>query len=227
MIRATNAFPFRSVGVIQIQYFDEVENAHAVATGTVYFFSIPGKPHRNIVLGAGHNLIHLINDDVSAVKVSFGNSFACFIAKRNAWGGYRVAVSGKQGTYGDYGVAVLDMDVPETLSPIPLQKVVDVSSINVVVAGCLAGNTRNGDFGIWQNTVNAKTDTSQVIDYAVGTTVKGMSGGPVILDEGEAAKAIGIIGGDGTVGGQDRGLAKAIDDDTISDILGLIDKALS
>lgn len=230
---ALPTFPILSVGVLQIDYMDKTNNRQYLATGTVYLFSIDDEPNRSIVLGARHNLLHLINqnESVNHVKISFGNNFYCSVDElMGEEEGYRVVVSDRIGTLGDYGVAVLEKDVPDSIRPIPLQRVVQGQPINVVVAGCAEGNANNGDLRIFQKSVVAKTDVNGVVYYPGGTTDKGMSGGPVIIGDVLTAKAIGIVGGDGEIDDkkgnvQKCSLAKSIDDETIRDIRQLIEQA--
>lgn len=227
MIPAPQAFPFLSVGILQIA-FTAKGKAQERVVGTVYLFSIDDQPNRKVVLGAKHNLSHLKNpnEEVDYVKIYFG-SFDCDASERYEGAGYRVALSKKEGTRGDYGVLVLDKEVPASITPIPLQRVVQGLPIDITLAGCIGGNVLNNIFKIYQENVTAGTYAKGVINYPKGTTKEGMSGGPVILGDGAMAKAIGIIGGDGIIGDQEWGLSKCIDDETISDILQLTIDALS
>ncbi|MCU0829826.1 MAG: hypothetical protein MUE52_21230 [Tabrizicola sp.] len=220
--KAPNAAPFKSVAAL---FLDDGQGTSY--RGSVFLIQTSRHKRQDIVLGAGHNLVHLADKSLETQLTFQGLRDVNSIAVRGN-GSFRYGVADKAMPR-DFGVAVLAEALPNQIVPLTLTTPTDKTDHAVGVAGSVADLAKKGDTAIY----GAKTTVTALGTYlysAPGVTVPGMSGGPVYPD-GETAQAIGLVHGTGTISfGQGNILADlyvAMTAENIDLIDGLIDHALA
>lgn len=221
LTKAPKAFPYTSVGVIEI-----FASGGETYRGSVFLIKTDKYDRQDIVLGAGHNLTHLSDSD-SEVHVTFYNNRDVNSVATRGGGGFRYAIADSK-MPSDFGVAVLAEALPGAIKPIPLTTPEDATTLEALVAGGVADNVAAGDRAIFENSAEMHVHGG-VLYCDPGTTAQGMSGGPIL--ESDGAKAIGVIHGTGTVkiGGGDpkpADLGVTFTADNIAEIDALIALAL-
>jgi hypothetical protein len=201
--------------------------------GSVFLIRTDQHNRRDVVLGAGHSLVHLTEDVVYTEVKTYGNRDVNAIAQRNN-GSFRAAVAGKA-LPRDFGVAILQEPIPEFIepghrhvTPLLLKRPDDAQQILVTVSGAIADEVMRGDEAVW--VADTVITTHGEVSYSVpNVTRPGMSGGPVVIAN-ETASAIGLIHGNGTInlgyGPVAKDLYVTLTDAHIALINQLIDAAL-
>ena len=160
-------------------------------------------------------------DQITEVHFTFYTGRDVNTAARKRNGSYRFAVKGTE-LFDDYGVMILEEDAPANVQPILLQKVNEGNSLTGMVAGCIGDKVKIEDRIIYRNPAVIETNVLRFLHYPIGTTQPGMSGGPVLVGDGQQATAIGIIHGEGTINQQKYDLAKSINQTTLDSLQELI-----
>jgi hypothetical protein len=189
--------PYLSVASIKM-----VDKSDAKYYGSVFLIRTAKHDRRDVVVGAGHSLVHLDEGVVYTEVRTFGNRDVNAVASRQN-GSFRSAVAGKA-LPKDFGVAILQEPIPEFIepghrhvTPLLVKSPDDAQQIHVTVSGAIADEMMRGDDAIWLAETVVTTHGS--VSYsAPNVTRPGMSGGPVVIAN-ETASAIGLVHGNGTI----------------------------
>lgn len=214
-------YPFLSVGVVEIWYG---AGERRLAIGSGFLFRTAASDRRTLILGAGHNLVHL-GPGLREARFTFYTERDVRSVAVRPDGTLRYAVAGVTRPF-DFGVMVLAEDAPPGVEPISLRPHESGPQVTGIAAGALAGWVVSGNRAIAAAAATAHVDSPELLYLAPGTTDSGMSGGPVLTGDGADAEAIGVIHGAGRINGTDYDLAVATSAEVIAGIDDLVAQAL-
>jgi hypothetical protein len=222
-VLSPRVFPFLSVGVLEIFYMDQGQQVKVIGTG--WLFSLPNQNRRDLILGAGHNLVHLGPGFEEAQFTLYGDRDVNSIAVRRD-GSRRFAIADSK-LPADFGVAVLAETPNAQRRPIALTVVKEGAAVQGTAAGGLAREVERGNRAIYQSAAKIQTEVYNLLYFPRGTTEPGMSGGPILIGNGESATSIGIIHGAGTINQREYDLASAINQKHLESIQDLVRRCLA
>lgn len=215
------AYPYLSVGVLEIFYNGGGDQARAIGSGFV--FQSDKYPRRDLMLGAGHNLVHLGDGFEEALFTLYANRDVNGVAVRKD-GSRRYAID-DTGLPNDVGVMVLAEPVAVRVDPLKLWKVEPGDDpLLGAAAGGLARLVEKRDRTIYFSDAQIRNDVMNCLYCETGTTEPGMSGGPVLVAHEGSATAVGIVHGAGALNQKPYDLATRVHIDVIE---MLVAKALN
>ena len=215
-------YPFWSVGVVEIWYG---AGEPSLTVGSGFLFRTASSRGRRLVLGAGHDLVHL-GPSVLEVHFSFYAHREVHTVATRPDGSPRHAIAGITRPF-DFGVMVLADDAPKDVEPIPLRPLEEGRGVAGLAAGGLASGVAAGDRAIYTATAEMQTDIPELLYFPSGTIEPGMSGGPVLTGDSLGAGSMGILHGTGMVDGAEYDVAVATNTVVIEGIDALVDQALA
>ncbi|MCY1014537.1 trypsin-like serine peptidase [Pyxidicoccus sp. MSG2] len=228
---ASKQYPYTVVGVLEIFY--EEGGALRKWVGSGYLLKTAMYPHRrDIVLTAAHNLVFLRKQDLREVHFTlYGDRDVYSVAlRKNGTLRYAIPRGYDERPHSpafDFAVMILQEGAGGSNAPLALSTVGDTLRVAATIAGGLSARVGEGNRKVYCSTVTAEKQTTTPLYYPVDATAPGMSGGPVLVQEGSAWTSIGVVTGTGDVDDAPRGIAAPIFDETRRIIDTLIQTSLA
>jgi hypothetical protein len=229
---APKEYPYTIVGVLEIFYEDGGVMKKWVGSG--YLVKTAAHPERkDIVLTAAHNLVFLRRPGPLELHFTvYGDRDVYTIAARRD-GTLRYAIPEGYDRFPgnpafDYAVMILQEGAGGANAPLTLTTVGETLRTPATIAGGLSAKVQEGDRKVYCSAVTAEKRRDTALYYPEDATAKGMSGGPVLVEERASTwTSIGVVTGTGIVDGELKGIAAPIFEETAESIDALIASSLA